>query len=411
MATKRGKTDEQREEDQELEREEEAKEAEEDSRVASSSTSSSSSSDSNGVDANQRWLLDVLEDEHLKSLAAKTVSDKHATLKEYEATFARISNRLLNEVALVINGQPHRLAEIAYYYEGGNHHDTFTHCDPLQQTTANWYFHKSGATYKGGSYKGLDITFGGQVGADGKRAFGGILIRAIEPLAGAAAAENESEDDDDDDDEAEKKKGAKKGKAKPKAATKKGKAAASGSVNFIEGPSLVVDRVLSVCGADSIIKFVASNFPEHTDSPPAHYVAGRQLYLAPISAVVSSPSVKYETVTMPNRAVRASPRVGLTLKKVREDAETFIMKAYRYFIYPELMKKGKVYMICALYFDAGMDVAEIQRVSQTGKATIDNYVRDFESGKSKKGDVTSFRNLNLNTAQLCQLYGAVSTLV
>ena len=75
------------------------------------------------------------------------------------------------------------------------------------------------------------------------------------------------------------------------------------------------------------------------------------------------------------------------------------------------LSSGKVYMICALYFDAGMDVAEVQRVSQTGKATIENYVRDFESGKSKKGDVTSFRNLNLNTAQLCQLYGAVSTLV
>lgn len=131
------------------------------------------------------------------------------------------------------------------------------------------------------------------MGADGKRAFGGILIRAIEPLAGAAAAENENEDDDDD--EAEEKKGPKKGKAKakPKAAAKKGKAAASGSVDFIEGPSLVVDRVLNVCGADSIIKFVASNFPEHADSPPAHYVAGRQLYLAPISAVASSPSVKY----------------------------------------------------------------------------------------------------------------------
>ena len=128
------------------------------------------------------------------------------------------------------------------------------------------------------------------MGADGKRAFGGILIRAIEPLAGAAASENE-----DDDDEEEEKKGAKKGKgkAKPKAAAKKGKAAASGSVEFIEGPSLVVDRVLSVCGADSIVKFVASNFPEHADSPPAHYVAGRQLYLAPISAVASSPSVKY----------------------------------------------------------------------------------------------------------------------
>jgi transposase len=68
-------------------------------------------------------------------------------------------------------------------------------------------------------------------------------------------------------------------------------------------------------------------------------------------------------------------------------------------------------MICALHFVDGMDVAEIQKVSKTGKATIDNYVRDFESGKRKKGDVTSFRNLALNTAQLCELYGAVSTLV
>jgi hypothetical protein len=35
--------------------------------------------------------------------------------------------------------------------------------------------------------------------------------------------------------------------------------------------------------------------------------------------------------------------LSLVLSAVREDAETFIMKAYRYFIYPELMKKG----VCA----------------------------------------------------------------
>jgi hypothetical protein len=64
-------------------------------------------------------------------------------------------------------------------------------------------------------------------------------------------------------------------------------------VEFIEGPSLVVDHILSVCKADSIIGFVARNFPKNADSPPAHYVAGRQLYLAPISAVASSPSVRY----------------------------------------------------------------------------------------------------------------------
>lgn len=87
------------------------------------------------------------------------------------------------------------------------------------------------------------------------------------------------------------------------------------------------------------------------------------------------------------------------------------MKAYRYFIYPQLMKKGKTYMICALHFVDGLDVAAIQKVSKTGKATIENYLRDFETGKAKNGNVESFRNLNLNAAQLCQLYGAVSCLL
>jgi len=38
--------------------------------------------------------------------------------------------------------------------------DPFTHKDPLQQTCGQWYFHKIGAQYKGGTYKGLDLTFG-----------------------------------------------------------------------------------------------------------------------------------------------------------------------------------------------------------------------------------------------------------
>lgn len=59
-------------------------------------------------DVDQQWLSEVLEDEHLKSLAQEPVSDKNDTLKEYEAAFARIANRLMNEVAMVINGQPHR---------------------------------------------------------------------------------------------------------------------------------------------------------------------------------------------------------------------------------------------------------------------------------------------------------------
>jgi transposase len=68
-------------------------------------------------------------------------------------------------------------------------------------------------------------------------------------------------------------------------------------------------------------------------------------------------------------------------------------------------------MICALHFVDGLSVADMVKVSKTGKATIENYVRDFKVGQALKGDASSFRNVNLTTAQLCQLYGAVSTLV
>jgi len=53
--------------------------------------------------------------------------------------------------------------------------DVFTHQDALQESSGKWYFHKSGSGYKGGNYKGLDITFG-------QNGFGGILIRAIEEI-------------------------------------------------------------------------------------------------------------------------------------------------------------------------------------------------------------------------------------
>jgi hypothetical protein len=38
--------------------------------------------------------------------------------------------------------------------------DPFSHCDAMQQTCAQWYFHKTGGKYRSGTYKGLDVTFG-----------------------------------------------------------------------------------------------------------------------------------------------------------------------------------------------------------------------------------------------------------
>ena len=65
------------------------------------------------------------------------------------------------------------MCEIEFYLNTKEHQDTFTHGDQMQHENAKWYFHKVGGTYKSGSYKGLDLSFGKH------SAIGGILIRAL----------------------------------------------------------------------------------------------------------------------------------------------------------------------------------------------------------------------------------------
>jgi len=70
--------------------------------------------------------------------------------------------------------------EIEFYLNSSRHPDPFVHKDKQQLSNSEWYFHKAkanGENYKGGTFKGLDFTFG----AEGK--YGGILIRAIYNLS------------------------------------------------------------------------------------------------------------------------------------------------------------------------------------------------------------------------------------
>ncbi|HJL15902.1 MAG TPA: hypothetical protein RMH99_09610 [Sandaracinaceae bacterium LLY-WYZ-13_1] len=97
----------------------------------------------------------------------------------YDADVRRLCETLLDRTALVVAGVPHRLREVEAYYFGARHRDPFAHRDPLQREPGRWYFHRRGGTYRGGSFKGLDLTFG----APG--AFGGVLLRTLEPPDGA----------------------------------------------------------------------------------------------------------------------------------------------------------------------------------------------------------------------------------
>jgi hypothetical protein len=85
----------------------------------------------------------------------------------------RIAAALLREAVLEVEGAPHELVEIEFYLHGEGHRDPFTHNQAIQRSSGRWYFHRAGESYRGGTYKGVDLTFGPPA------VFGGILIRSL----------------------------------------------------------------------------------------------------------------------------------------------------------------------------------------------------------------------------------------
>lgn len=89
--------------------------------------------------------------------------------------FGPAADYLLNKTKIVVGDQALRITEAEFYYfDEETHPDYFAHRDPLQLAFGRWYFHRMDGSYKAGSFKGLDISFG-----DGT-AFGGVLIRGLE---------------------------------------------------------------------------------------------------------------------------------------------------------------------------------------------------------------------------------------
>jgi hypothetical protein len=94
----------------------------------------------------------------------------------YAPAFLRVADLLLNQATLQVGGHAHRLTEIEFYFNGRQHQDRFTHGDDMQRQFARWYFHRTGGEYRGGTYKGLDLAFGGP------DACAGVLLRGMERL-------------------------------------------------------------------------------------------------------------------------------------------------------------------------------------------------------------------------------------
>lgn len=91
--------------------------------------------------------------------------------------FTNTARELLTLRGLLINGTVYELAEVEFYLTSKDHSDPYTHQHPEQKLYAKWGFHrasdKADAKYRGGTFKGLDLTLGNE------NTYYGILIRSI----------------------------------------------------------------------------------------------------------------------------------------------------------------------------------------------------------------------------------------
>jgi len=218
-----------------------------------------------------------------------------------------------------------------FYLKDECHNDTFTHGDEQQLTHSQWYFHRMGSGYKGGSFKGLDITFS-------TRGYGGILIRALYDI------ENEK---------------------------------------YIEGPCNLVNHILSLTGAkdiDSLVKQEKFNWKVDQESV---------LYIRPSEG-------------LEKKSLISCARFGLVLRT--DDHVPFFMKPYRFFCYPELVRKGRHHLVLELH-DNGKSKDEIFQITKCTKASLSNYIQFYEQSKEKpKKPQDYYNNPKMNNEEFCKCY-------
>lgn len=275
----------------------------------------------------------------------------------YRPAFDALADLLLRRAVLVAAGVRHRLIEIELYYHGGHHLDEFSHRDPIQRDIGLWYFHRQGPSYRGGSYKGVDVTFGRR-GSQGDDHFGGILLRAIEPMDPVGSPHRSDRSD---------------------------------RHGLIEGPSRLVDHLLALTGRPTVAA-LAGAIDLHVDAPASPLV---------LRADPPSKSAPF---------VLATPRVGLTLK--RGDLarrRRFIARAYRYLTDPARLGKGRPQIVVALH-RRGLTVEDIARTAGVRAGVAARWVDAYQAGQG--GDpMESLAGLrgDLSPPALCKLLGACAT--
>lgn len=102
----------------------------------------------------------------------------------------RHAHTLLARSALVLGEARWRIDEVELYLHTPEHPDPFVHRQPeqaqLPSERPGFYFHRVGRSFRGGTFKGMDVVLDG--GLRGEAGFGSFLVRSLRVEGGPAGS-------------------------------------------------------------------------------------------------------------------------------------------------------------------------------------------------------------------------------
>ena len=150
----------------------------------------------------------------------------------------------------------------------------------------------------------------------------------------------------------------------------------------------VVNKILEICNKTSIEDFIGNK-------------------QVPLS--ITEPLLHFNIVTtLTNQQIFYGPRVGLTLKKSRQDIFKYLMKGYRALIHPTNIKVFKTGIILKLHAD-GQSVDNISKLVGTTQKNIQKYIQYYDDGKTLK--IEDFVGETLNVQKLYNVQALTAGLI
>jgi hypothetical protein len=236
----------------------------------------------------------------------------------------------------------YRIVELEYYYSSPDHPDPYVHLDPHQSHWMCWYFHRqNGKSYKGGTYKGLDISIG-DIGSP---------IDSTGESEGATA------------------------KGRKKRAAGAGGLLIRSILNIetgevIQGPCKVVNELLLNSSSSSSPLTVHELVTELQNS------ALLDANVLPVP-IASQDRLTFQRIKSNGQKILCSPRVGLTFRRVTPLlGKEYLMAPYRY-TYAQIDFKANKSLLTILGLNLNLNKRSTQRQQKSSKSS--SFLKSFSS--------------------------------